>query len=166
MMALLYHQIRRLSSGGGSAACCARRLRRRSRLPTKSRTRFVTSGRPSAGRARSPLYGKAFENWVFHELCAHSAYSGAKADVAYWRLASGIEVDFILNDMEVAIDAKAGAKIFDDHLRGLRQLLVDHPEVRRRIVVCRESRARRTGDGIEILPIQSFVRALAAGDVF
>ena len=23
---------------------------------------------------RSELYGKAFENWVFHELCAHAAY--------------------------------------------------------------------------------------------
>ena len=115
---------------------------------------------------RGPLYGKAFENWVFHELSAHNAYRGANTDIAYWRLASGIEVDFILNDMEVAIEAKAGAKIFDDHLRGLRQLVVDHPEVRRRIVVCREPRARRTRDGIEILPFDGFVRALTAGDIF
>ena len=103
---------------------------------------------------------------MFHEPSAHNAYRGANTDIAYWRLASGIEVDFILNDMEVAIEAKAGAKIFDDHLRGLRQLVVDHPEVWRRIVVCSEPRARRTADGIEILPIQDFVRALAAGDVF
>ena len=59
----------------------------------------------------SELYGKAFENWVFHELCACNAYSNAFAKLAYWRLPSGIEVDFIVNDMQLAIEAKATAKV-------------------------------------------------------
>jgi hypothetical protein len=33
---------------------------------------------------------------------------------AYWRLASGIEVDFIVNDMQVAIESKAAAHITAD----------------------------------------------------
>ena len=53
-------------------------------------------------QAGSELYGKAFENWVFHELSAHNAYSEAFATLSYWRLASGIEVDFIVNDMQLA----------------------------------------------------------------
>jgi predicted AAA+ superfamily ATPase len=57
----------------------------------------------------SELFGKAFENWVLHEIAAHNSYSEAFAALSYWRLASGIEVDFIVNDMEVAIEAKATA---------------------------------------------------------
>jgi predicted AAA+ superfamily ATPase len=115
---------------------------------------------------RSPLYGKAFENWVFHELSAHDAYHGFLAHISHWRLASGIEVDFIINDMQVAIEAKASPKITVDHLRGLRHLKTDHPTVGRRIVVCLERSARTTEDGIEILPAATFVERLGRGELF
>jgi predicted AAA+ superfamily ATPase len=113
----------------------------------------------------SELYGKAFENWVFHELSAYDRYSERFEGLSYWRLASGIEVDFILGDMGTAIEAKASSKITADHLRGLRALKVDHPHVRQRIVVCLESRERRTEDGIRILPADRFARALWAGEL-
>jgi predicted AAA+ superfamily ATPase len=125
--------------------------------------RLARRGELSRG---SELYGKAFENWVFHELTAYNAYTERYAMLAYWRLASGIEVDFVVNDMDVAIEAKASARITSDHLKGLRQLVRDHRRVRRRIVVCLEPRARRTDDGIEILPAATFVRRLAAGEIF
>ncbi|MEN8184380.1 MAG: AAA family ATPase [Myxococcota bacterium] len=113
----------------------------------------------------SELYGKAFENWVFHELSAFMSYRDFDGDLSYWRLASGIEVDFVLGDMRVAIEAKSGARITRDHLKGLRKLVEDHPQVDRRIVVCREPRTRKTDDGIEILPVASFVRRLWAGNL-
>ena len=47
-----------------------------------------------------------------------------------------------------------------DHLRGLRALAAEHPEVRQRLVVCLEPRARRTEDGIDILPAADFVRLM------
>lgn len=117
-------------------------------------------------RRRSELYGKAFENWVFHELTAHNAYAEAFAHLSYWRLASGIEVDFIIDDMRVAIEAKATANAHVDHLRGLRELARDHPRTAERVLVCLESRARRTEDGILILPAADFCRRLEAGDLF
>jgi len=113
----------------------------------------------------SELYGKAFENWVFHELSAFASYRDFDGDISYWRLASGIEVDFVLGDMQVAIEAKSSARVTRDHMSGLRALIEDHPRVGRRIVVCREPRARKTDDGIEILPVASFVRKLWAGDL-
>jgi predicted AAA+ superfamily ATPase len=113
----------------------------------------------------SELYGKAFENWVFHELSAFVSYQDFDGPLAYWRLASGIEVDFVFGDMQVAIEAKSSARITRDHLKGLRSLVEDHPRVGRRIVVCREPRARRTEDGIEILPVATFVRRLWAGEL-
>ena len=108
-------------------------------------------------------YGQAFENWVFHELSAFIDYREWDGDVAYWRLAGGTEVDFVLGDMQLAIEAKAVSRITRDHLKGLRSLAVDHPDIGRRMVVCLEPRARRTEDGIDILPGEVFVSRLWEG---
>jgi predicted AAA+ superfamily ATPase len=114
----------------------------------------------------SELYGKAFENWVFHELAAYNSYRERFARLSHWRLASGIEVDFVVNDLEVAIEAKATAKVTSDHLKGLRHLAQDHPRVRRRVVVCLEAASRRTEDGILVLPAPELGERLATGELF
>jgi predicted AAA+ superfamily ATPase len=114
----------------------------------------------------SELFGKAFENWVHHELRAYDAYSHSMARLSYWRLASGIEVDFVVGDMALAIEVKASKRIRRDHLRGLRQLAVDHPGVVRRIVVCLEDEPYTTEDRVEILPWRRFARELWSGDLF
>ena len=108
-------------------------------------------------------YGQAFENWVFHELSAFIDYREWDGDVAYWRLAGGTEVDFVLGDMQLAIEAKATSRITSDHLKGLRSLVADHPDIGRRMVVCLEPLARRTEDGIDILPGEVFVSWLWEG---
>ena len=113
----------------------------------------------------SDRYGKAFENWVFHELSAFVGYRDLDEQLTYWRLPSGIEVDFVLGDMRVAIEAKASARITRDHLKGLRTLVEEHQHVGRRAVVCLEPRARRTDDGIDILPAEDFARRLWQGDL-
>lgn len=113
----------------------------------------------------SEIYGKAFENWVFHELSAFVSYREFDGALSYWRVASGIEVDFVLGNMQLAIEAKSSARITRDHLKGLRSLVEDHPHVGRRVVVCREPRARKTDDGIEILPAATFVRRLWNGEL-
>lgn len=108
-------------------------------------------------------YGKAMENWVFHELSAFLRYHEHEAKLSYWRLASGIEVDFIIGDMQVAIEVKSSDRIHSDHLKGLRNIIIDHPGIARRIVVCREPRPRKTNDGIEIMPAEEFAERLWEG---
>ena len=112
----------------------------------------------------SELFGKAFENWVFHELSAHQSYSSSTT-VAYWRLSGGTEVDFIVNDMQAAVEAKATARVTADHLRGLREVARDHPRLKRKVLVCLEERARTTEDGIEILPHAAFAERLWSGEL-
>lgn len=111
------------------------------------------------------LFGKAFENWVFHELSAYRSYAEAFYDLSYWRLPSGIEVDFVIGDMASVVEAKATARVTADHLRGLREVVRDHHRVQRRTLVCLDSRARRTEDGIDILPAAEFARRLWAGQI-
>ena len=50
-------------------------------------------------KPKSELFGKAFENWVLHELNAYNIYKDKFFDFTYWRLTTGAEVDFIVNDM-------------------------------------------------------------------
>lgn len=114
----------------------------------------------------SALYGKAFENWLFHELSAYNAYNERFAQLSYWRLPSGIEVDFIINDMEMAIEAKAVSKITADHLRGLRSLKTEHPRISQCMMVCLEPKERLISDGILICPAHSFIQKLWDAEIF
>lgn len=113
----------------------------------------------------SALYGQAFENWVFHELASYISYRGVELNLAYWRLPSGIEVDFVAGDMQVALEAKAAKRINAHHLKGIRALKTEHPRLERRIVVCLEPQAWRTKDGISVLPASAFAHRLWQGDI-
>ena len=114
----------------------------------------------------SELFGKAFENWCLHELYTYNQYQERFAQLSYWRLAGGTEVDFIVNDMEIAIEVKAVSRISTHHLKGLRSIIDDHPLIKRRIIVCLEDKTRKTSDGIEIMPATVFVKNLWQGDLF
>ncbi len=108
----------------------------------------------------SELFGKAFENWIFHELQVYNSYCNRYFNYSYWKLTSGVEVDFIVNNMEYAIEAKSSKKITKEHLKGLRQIIEDHPKIKKRIVVCLEDTPRITSDGIEIIPYKEFFSRL------
>lgn len=107
----------------------------------------------------SELFGRALENWVFHELSAFLAYRKRDTELRYWRLPSGIEVDFVTDDLAVAIEIKGASRVSAEHLKGLRALGEDQ-KVGRRVLACMEPRPRRTEDGIEILPIRDLLARL------
>ncbi len=113
----------------------------------------------------SDQYGKAFENWVFHELSAFIAYRELDEQLTYWRLPSGIEVDFVVGDMRLAIEAKATARVTSSHLKGLRTVAEEHPGTERRIAVCLEPKPRRTDDGIDVMGATDFARRLWHGEL-
>ncbi|MHB1046325.1 MAG: ATP-binding protein [Thermoanaerobaculia bacterium] len=108
----------------------------------------------------SALFGKAFESWVRHELRAYAHYRERFFELSYWRLASGIEVDFVVDDMAAAVEAKATPRVKSDDLNGLRQIRIDHPKLKERFVVSLEPKARVTEDGIVVLPWRTFVERL------
>ena len=103
-------------------------------------------------RPGSELFGKAFENWVYHELRAFLSYHRSFKDLSYWSLTTGVEVDFIVGDMEVAIEAKAVSRVGGHHLKNLRELKKEHPHLKKSILICLEEEKRVTDDGISIMP--------------
>lgn len=104
-------------------------------------------------------FGMAFEHFILMELRAHSSYSGIEYPISYWRTASGLEIDFILGDNDIAIEVKSSENPTSDHLKGLRAFREEH-NPRRSVLISRVARPRRTSDGIEILPWQSFLQSL------
>ncbi len=113
------------------------------------------------------LFGKAFENWIAHELRSYNQYEDRLESISYWQLTTGVEVDFIIGgDAPVAIEAKSTTQVNSDHLKGLRQFKVEYPNVKRLIVVSLDSHRRKLDDGIEILPYQEFIQELWQGSLF
>ena len=119
--------------------------------------------RRGAIRPGSELFGKAFENWLFHELSVHAKYTELFYELSYWRLSSGIEVDFILGPGTVAIEAKGKSRINSGDMQGLVNFKKDFPEVKWLIIVCLEKRMRKTDEDIYVVPYQEFTRLLWDG---
>lgn len=113
----------------------------------------------------SELFGKALESLIHHELCAFREYRERPWTMSYWRLASGIEVDFVLGDAKVAIEVKSIKNVTSQHLNGLGAIAEDHPGLERRILVCMEPRRRRLESGIEVMPVNVFLSELWAGRI-
>lgn len=149
----------------------AYRKRPKRRVTTSPKFYFSDVGLVNNLARRGPLlrgseaYGKAFENWVYHELSTWIDYNEPGSQLSYWGLSGGAEVDFVLDDMRLALEAKSSERVVSRHLRGLRSLIKDHPQVRRRVIVCLEPILRRTEDGIDILPAGEFIRRLWSGEL-
>lgn len=117
-------------------------------------------------QTKSELIGKAFENWIFHELCCYNSYNERFAEFYYWRLSSGVEVDFLVNHIDCAIESKSSEKITSQHMKGLRELKKEHPDVKKMIIVSMDTHDRETEDGILVLSYTTFLDYLWQGLLF
>jgi predicted AAA+ superfamily ATPase len=120
-----------------------------------------------APRVGTPEFGKSFEHYILMELMAFQAYRSPDMEIRYWRTSTGREVDFIVNEKEIAIEVKASSRVSDAHLRDLSALAEDGP-VRRRIVVCMESQRRELNDRrgrIILMPWKEFLAELWSGNL-
>jgi predicted AAA+ superfamily ATPase len=109
------------------------------------------------------VFGKAFEHFIFQEITAHSHYSGLDYEIAYWRTASQLEVDFVLGGGEVALEIKGVKQVLPGHLKGLRAFGEEYSP-RRRIAVSLDA-APRLADGTEIFPWRIFLEKLWSGEI-
>jgi uncharacterized protein len=110
------------------------------------------------------LFGRAFEHWLYMELIAHAEYRGGRYPVEYWRTVSGLEVDFVLAEGKVAVEAKATRQAHAGHARGL-QAHREECRPERSILVTLDPHPRLLDDGTEVLPWRDFLLQLWAGEV-
>lgn len=140
----------------------------RARRDTVSHSKFYffDAGVYRSLRPRGPLDrpeeidGAALEGLVAQHLRAWIAYSGADAQLYYWRTRSGVEVDFVLyGDAGFwAIEVKNSAKIQPAGLRPLKAFAADYPECTC-ILLYRGTDRIRT-DGVWCIPAGEFLKNL------
>lgn len=111
-------------------------------------------------RPGTPEFGAALETYLMHELISHADYVSGES-LGFWRSTSGFEVDFILGD-HTAVEVKAKENVSPGDLRSLRAL-AEEKIVKRLICVSLEPRPRKV-DGISVIPLTSFLRALWNGE--
>jgi predicted AAA+ superfamily ATPase len=112
---------------------------------------------------RGEAFGRALEHLVLMEILAHRSYRELDHGIHFWRTKSGLEVDFVLGDGEVAVEVKGTSRADPSDLRSLRAFVGDN-RPRRALLVCNEP-APRVVDGLEVLPWREFLARLWAGDV-
>ena len=112
---------------------------------------------------RGELFGRAFEHFIFMELNAYKLYNDYDFEINFWRTKTGIEVDFILNSGEIAVEVKGSSYIKNADLKGLYTFRQEH-KPRRTILVCNE-RIPRIKNSIEIMPYRDFLKELWRGEL-
>ncbi|MCI0444289.1 AAA family ATPase [bacterium] len=112
---------------------------------------------------RSPEFGRALEHLIFLELRAYLDYTRIDEPLTYWRSLSQFEVDFLIGD-KIAIEVKAKARVSEKDCKAL-MALSEEIRLKRRMVVCGETRRRIDDAGNEMIPIQSFLKDLWSGAI-
>lgn len=112
--------------------------------------------------AGTPEFGKMLEQALMIEIKAYLSYKRKDTKLEYWRSTSQFEVDFLLysnlKDI-VGIEVKAGVNPSAKDFKGLKAFEDDHA-LKRKIVVCTTDTPRKTSDGIEIMPVEEFLKEL------
>jgi predicted AAA+ superfamily ATPase len=125
--------------------------------------------RALAGRLHEPLDGleRGFllETWILHELRAAISYDGLGGDLHYWRTPSGSEVDFVWTrgKKAVGIEVKTGMQWRREYGSALKSL-IDDGFIDRGFGVYTGTAELKDGP-LRVLPLLTFLKALAAGDV-
>jgi predicted AAA+ superfamily ATPase len=108
--------------------------------------------------------GVLLEHLVHHEIQSHLQYTGVRGSLGYWATPSGSEVDFVwwYGRNVVAIEVKNAREFRREHKKGLDSFREGTPA--RGYVVYRGSLELEV-DGTRVLPLETFLRRLHAGEI-
>jgi len=112
---------------------------------------------------RGEQFGRALGHFILMELVAYRSLSELDYEISFWRTKSGLEVDFILGEGEIAIEVKGTSRVDSRDLRGL-SAFADEFSPKQAIVVCSEKQERVLGP-IRIMPWRVFLKKLWEGSV-
>jgi predicted AAA+ superfamily ATPase len=122
----------------------------------------------SINELRGATAGNAFEHFIFMELSAYKGLKKQRYDIRYWRTKTGLEVDFILGEAEVAIEVKISRSVHKQELGGLLAFCEEHSP-KKAIVVSLDPAPRllqiNSNLAIHILPWEHFLKSLWAGEI-
>lgn len=108
--------------------------------------------------------GSLLEGWIAVLLRIYAEYRGLSEECFYWSPTDShaTEVDFLLRRGHeyLALEVKATKNLASPHFSGLRAI-AHLKGLSRRILVYTGTRKLKSEDGIEVYPLETFLRALA-----
>ncbi len=90
---------------------------------------------------RGVAAGKSFEHYILMELMAYLKMYRKRIDISYWRTKTGLEVDFILGNAEIAIEVKISEQVHQQDLKGLIAFCEENPKAKP-FAISQDSRTR------------------------
>ncbi|MBU1163173.1 MAG: DUF4143 domain-containing protein [Proteobacteria bacterium] len=135
--------------------------------------------RAAAGLVFEPVdrlwKGTALENMIYHELRVYNLTQNKNRQISFYRTGSGVEIDFVIeirkrqassNAHIVCLEVKMAEKWDRKWERPMRSLSSsDRIHVDKMIGIYMGKRAYHF-DGLDILPLEDFLKRLHQGDVF
>ncbi len=113
--------------------------------------------------------GNSFEHFILMEIMAYIGMHGKNQQVKYWRTKNKLEVDFILDQGNVAVEVKLSADPQPKDLKGLFAFYQDY-KPKHSLVVCNANKKRvvkRDAEfSYEILPWKQFIDNMWQGQYF
>lgn len=135
--------------------------------------------RVAAGLGRDPVdrawKGFALETLLFHELRVFNEASGRHRPLSFYRTAAGAEIDFVIETRRgqagskpaiVCVETKSAPRWDRSWDRAMRDLAADGRVRVEGLYGVYQGDRRLRFDGVVVLPVVEFLRALHAGDVF
>lgn len=112
--------------------------------------------------------GAAFEQYILMELIAYKGLNKKRFNIHYWRTKTGLEVDFILGDANVAIEVKISNQVEKQDIKGLIAFCEEHSPSSA-YVVSQDARPRLIEidqkTKITIIPWKLFLEQLWNGEI-
>ncbi len=116
--------------------------------------------RRSVNALRGEEAGASLEHYILMELQAYQGLHEIDMPINYWRSKSGLEVDFVLNNGNMAIEVKVASNINSSDVKGLLAFAEDY-QPKYACIVCQAPKKRLLATigktKIEILPWQEFL---------
>jgi len=119
------------------------------------------------GQLKGPDAGAALEHFILMELIAYRGINELDFNITFFRTQSGLEVDFILGQAEVAIEVKISDTIKSSHIRGLTEFTEQY-KPKKSLVVNVDKTSRRFTEKdaqFRILSWEIFLEELWAGKI-
>ena len=102
------------------------------------------------------------------ELTAYNGLHKKRWEISYWRTKTGLEVDFIINDAEIAIEVKISDMVHKEDIKGLIAFCEEH-QPKQAFVISQDTKQRLLTINekikITILPWRDFLNQLWSGDI-
>ena len=109
-------------------------------------------------------FGHAFEHYVTQEIIAYRGYFRRREQISYWHTYTGLEVDVIIGDADVAIEIKSSEVVQNRHKTGLKAFKEEYPDTRLMLVSL--DPVSRIEGGIELVYVVDFLKKLWDGVIF